>query len=150
MKLQRNRSKARLEEEIVSKLQEVQDAASDKMSAGESDDGIRLFEKAWQMLPEPKLDWDYAVSILRNLCIACIDAGKFEAGKKWHDKLLKAPFADMDSDPYELGGTIYYHLGDLEKAFEFLKMDIEVGGKRNLKLLEPEIRKFYLDRISKD
>lgn len=145
----RNRSEAQLPEDVVDKIQAVQDAAAEKMGEGDTQAGIRLFEEAWKMLPEPKLDWDYSVSLLGNLCIACIEAGKYDLARKWHGMLLKTPFSDIDSAPFELGGTIYYHLNEFDKAYEFLKLNFEVGGKFVLKLLEPDIRKFYLERAAK-
>lgn len=144
IKLTRNKNEAVLPQALVNRIQKVVDNASDEMASENYAAGLKLFEKAWEMLPEPKVNWDYAVSLLGDLCQAHIEAGMLTKAKKWHSLLLKSPYTDIDVQPFALGAEIYFGLGKLEDALQLLGILEKMGGARAMKTVPKDVRDFYL------
>ena len=95
----------------------------DLMFAGE-------FEKAWELVPEPKLNWNVGVDIATASCSAALKKGKLSEAKELLENLLKSAYGDLDASPFELGGQIFFELGDFDTAFLFFEHLDKEWGKR--------------------
>lgn len=137
----RNTSDNKLPESQALKIQEIVDQIEENMTFSER---LSLLKKAWGMLPQAKLDWDYSVSLLRFFCMECIEAGEYKEGEKWLELLFKSPFTDVDPAPYEFGGIILYKLGRLDESFSMIARLENLMGNRGLRGLPPDVRNFYV------
>lgn len=76
-----------------------------------------IAEKAWQLLPSPKYDWDVTISLVSDICDMYKELGFYENSHKIIDELLSSGHLDdYDDGPIFLKGTIYYEEGELELA----------------------------------
>jgi hypothetical protein len=114
------------------------------------DEQLKILLSAWEMLPEPKLEWDYSVSLLKFLCNLCIKFEKFEESEQWLDLLMKSPMPELDTMPYVYGGIIMFHLGRFSEAMQMLSKAHEKRGNRALQSLPSEVRKFFNSRRGGD
>jgi hypothetical protein len=142
----RNTSEKTLPENEQSKYQAIVDEIDEDMSFSEQ---MTLLTKAWDMLPEPKLDWDYSVSLLRFFCMTCIEHEEFNEGEKWIKRLLESPYTEIDADPFEYGGIIFYKTNKLNEALQMLRKFESLTGNRGIRSLPPDVRKFYQEYKAK-
>lgn len=76
-----------------------------------------IAEKAWQLLPSPKYDWDVTISLVSDIYDMYKELGFYENSHKIIDELLSSGHLDdYDDGPIFLKGTIYYEEGELELA----------------------------------
>ncbi|MBB1349446.1 MULTISPECIES: hypothetical protein [unclassified Pseudoalteromonas] len=74
-------------------------------------------EKAWELLPEPKFDWDVTLSFVSGICEMYKELGFYENSHKIVDELLNSDHLDdYDDGPIFLKGAIYFEQGELELA----------------------------------
>lgn len=122
------------------KYQEIVDQIRVDMIFNEQ---FAILSHAWEMLPEPKLEWDYSVSLLKFLCNLHIKFERFEESEAWLDLLMKSPMPELDTMPYVYGGVIMFHLGRFSEAMQMLTKAHDKRGNRALQSLSPEVRKFF-------
>jgi len=96
-------------------------SARQYLEDGQSDLAIKTASAAWAQLPEPKFGWDVSQIYLHSFASLYRDAGHFPEAAA----LMEALFASGTVLPYEDGpyfifGTIYYEMGDMEKAAYWL------------------------------
>ncbi len=88
---------------------------------GQTEMAIDRGKAAWSRLPEPKFGWDVSKVFTYALAGLYRDAGHFQEAVA----LMEALFASSTVLPYQDGpyfifGTIYYEMGDMEKAAYWL------------------------------
>ena len=77
-------------------------------------------ENAWELLPEPKFDWDVTLSFVSGICDMYKELGFYEKSHKIVDELLNSDHLDdYDDGPIFLKGAIYFEQGKLELAKEW-------------------------------
>ncbi|MBB1356043.1 hypothetical protein [Pseudoalteromonas sp. SR45-5] len=74
-------------------------------------------EKAWELLPEPKFDWDVTLSFVSGICEMYKELGFYKNAHKIVDQLFSSDHLDdYDDGPVFLKGVIYFEQGELELA----------------------------------
>ena len=77
-------------------------------------------ENAWELLPEPKFNWDVTLSFVSGICEMYKELGFYEKSHKIVDELLNSDHLDdYDDGPIFLKGAIYFEQGKLELAKEW-------------------------------
>jgi tetratricopeptide (TPR) repeat protein len=107
---------------------------------------LKKYQRAWELLPEPKTDLEAATWILTAIGDANFFTGNFQAGK---DNLLKAMLCpDAIGNPFihlRLG-QCQYELGNLDKAADQLIRAYMGAGKEIFEVEEPKYFEFLKTR----
>jgi tetratricopeptide (TPR) repeat protein len=87
------------------------------------------YEKAWAMVPEPKLDWCVGVEVAEQRCTAALEKGDLQQAKEWLEVLLATAYSDINHMPFDLGGRVFLEMGDEITAFQFFEYLDKNWGK---------------------
>lgn len=115
------------------------------VSAGAFVDAERAFLDAWAVIPEPKLEFDYAQNIAAGLVSFYRDTGQYAKAEEW----LK-PTADSygHDNPHVvfLRGTVSYCSGALDEAYRDFDAVYQLLGKRAFAGRDRRYLEFYRAR----
>jgi tetratricopeptide (TPR) repeat protein len=113
---------------------------------GRHQDGVPLFKKAWELLPEPKYEWDISQITLYRMAKFFRDAQLFGEAHAWIDQVAKCPGQLGDGKAELIKGTIYFAAGEMDSAFEWLDKAYQASGKRVFQGEDPKYLNFLKTR----
>lgn len=117
----------KLRDEIDSKFR----LARILLDSGDTEQAIKLSEDAWDLLPDPKFEWDVSKSYTHAMAVRYRDAKKYDEAIRLMKSLFESntvkPYQD---EPYFIMGTIFYEKGDLDEARRWLKKANEISNGR--------------------
>jgi tetratricopeptide (TPR) repeat protein len=91
----------------------------------------KLSLQAWDLLPEPKLGWEFYSNIMpRDNLIFYRDTKQFEKAMKWLEITRESYGPDRNDTIEFLAATLWYEMGDFDKAFEEFDTQYEAFRKR--------------------
>lgn len=129
-----------LSDELYDKIEEYSEQGNDYCDEEEWEKAIACFNKALELLPEPKDDWEAATWLYAALGDAYFFMEKYEEAL---DKLNYARMCpDGIANPFILIrlGESYYELGELDLAKRYL---IEAYMMEGTDIFENEDEKYY-------
>ncbi|MGC5700721.1 hypothetical protein J4P02_11045 [Pseudomonas sp. NFXW11] len=130
-----------LEEKIVSIIELGNSLNTDRDHAS----ALREYEKAWALMPEPKLQWEMIGSWLAgSFYTAYFGLSDFENAKYWAELQLEAEGSDVDTAPLIDLGMVYFELGDNEASYRCLDKAYQYGKERAFKQRPKKYLDFYL------
>ena len=135
-----------LREQIDGLLKQAGEAA--RANQAEVSEPLRL--KAWEMLPEPKLGWDYYSNIIpRNNMLFYRNTKQFDKALHWLD-VTRESYGPGRNDSVEFyAATVWYEMGDHDKAFEEFDRQFKAFKKRPFEGHDKKYLDFYLSRQKK-
>ncbi|TMO04454.1 hypothetical protein [Pseudoalteromonas sp. S558] len=103
--------------ELHDEINELFIEAFKKLDENKLNEAQSIAEKAWELLPEPKFDWDVTLSFVSGICEMYKE---LELHKEAH-AILDELFEFGNLKPYQDGpiflrGAIYFEQGELELA----------------------------------
>lgn len=130
-----------LEEKIVSLIELGNSLNTDKDHAS----ALCEYEKAWALLPEPKLEWEMIGSwLVGSFYTAYFGLSDFESAKYWAELQLKAENSDIDTAPLIDLGMVCFELGDNDASYRYLNKAYQYGKERAFKERPKKYLDFYL------
>lgn len=110
----------------------------------EYDKAKEVLLEAWNLLPEPKLEYDESFHISSYLIDTYINLNDFKEAKKWVKLNSKSNLDRHDAGEREyLAGKVEYELGNHEKAKEYFKVVDEKSKGRIFQQGDVKYYKFY-------
>lgn len=111
------------------------------------EDGARaMYQKAWDLLPEPKLGWTpLSAWVTGSFFQLHFDAGDFAAARHWAQQTLEGRESDIDTGPLLNLGMACFELGDTAQAYECFDQAHRLGKARAFQGRPRKYLKFYLD-----
>lgn len=107
--------------EIQNRIEELCDEGETVLADGGFDIAASRFQEAWAILPEPRCDWDCAVSILAAIGDAHFFRRDFAECKKWLMRILRDGGGLPDNPFIRLRlGQCLFELGDEHEAANWL------------------------------
>ncbi|MBY5461059.1 hypothetical protein EHI47_18545 [Rhizobium leguminosarum] len=125
--------KKQIEPTIRKRIDELLEASGKKFSSGDLRGSLDVALQAWDLIPEPKSDWDYCP---QSLSVGFVqdfaDLGDKESVSKWSQIM-----AEMYGDPNHedqlvlmTEGEAMYKLGDKDRAYYIFGRIHEIYGQR--------------------
>ena len=106
-----------------------------------------LYQKAWDLLPEPKLEWTpLSAWVTGSFFNLHFDSGDFKAAMEWAQKTLDGRESDIDTGPLINMGMAYFELLDHEQAYKYFDDAYRFGKARAFQERPKKYLKFYLDK----
>ena len=108
---------------------------------------LELYWKAWDLLPEPKIDWEAATWILAAVGDANFLGGDFEAGRDNLSKVMHCPGAVGNPFLHLRLGQCQLELGNMDRAADELTRALMGGGPEILQGEDPKYWKFLKTKL---
>ena len=106
-----------------------------------------MYQKAWDLLPEPKLEWTPLSSwVTGSFFNLHFDNGDFETAKDWAQKTLDGRESDIDTGPLINLGMVYFELEDYSQAYKYFDDAYSFGKARAFQERPKKYLKFYLEK----
>ncbi|MCJ8203081.1 hypothetical protein [Pseudomonas sp. RGM2987] len=106
-----------------------------------------LYQKAWDLLPEPKLQWTpLSAWVTGSFFNLHFDEGNFETAKDWAQKTLDGRESDIDTGPLINVGMVYFELQEHSQAYKYFDDAYRFGKDRAFKERPKKYLKFYLEK----
>jgi hypothetical protein len=134
--------------EVVEAIYEHGRLGREAWQRGALADAEREFLTAWDCLPEPRLDHDYAQSMSRGLVVFYRDTA--QVGKaKWWLEVMRGTYGAEPNDSVEfLAGTVHHEAGEFEQAFALFDGVFRRFGQRPFEGKDKKYLAFYKKRAS--
>lgn len=139
--------KKQLETNLRMQIDDLLKQSGDKFSADDLAGSLQVALKAWDLIPEPKSEWDYYPQSLSSGFIQdYVDLGDKENVAKW-----AAIMAEMYDDPNHedhlvlmTEGEAMYKLGDKDRAYYIFGRIHEIYGRKGFAGEQSRYLDFYL------
>lgn len=119
-----------LPEETHAEIQRLSAAGDQRAEASQFAEALSLYWAAWDLLPEPKTQWEAATWILAAVGDANFLAGDYEAGRDNLSKAMHCPDAVGNPFLHLRLGQCQFELGALDRAAdELMRAYMGDGGK---------------------
>ena len=111
--------------------------------AGDVVSAEAAFLDAWQLIPEPRLGYDYAQSFARGLVDFFRDTRQFEKANEWL-VVTRQAYRDPDDPTIDfLGATVAFAAGNHQEAFRLFDKVHSAYGLRPFRGEDPAYLKFF-------
>lgn len=127
------------------KLDEYAALAREAHEAGDLDTAEKNFLKAWESIPEPRTEYEYADSMATGLAQFFRDTGQAEKAKPWVE-LAREIYGDEDPDIDFLAATVHYCAGEFDDAYALFDNLYQQFRRRPFQGEDPAYLDFYLER----
>jgi hypothetical protein len=132
-----------LPEPLLAKIVKEQEVGREAWEAGDLSSAEEHFMNAWNALPEPKLNFDYAQIMSSGNTVFYRDTRQFDKAWQWIGIMRKAYGPEPNPYPEFLAGTVAYESGNLDEAFRLFRPLYEKYGGRPFQERDPK----YLDLV---
>lgn len=107
-------------------------------------EALEQYHKAWQALPEPKLEWDIASWISACMYSAYFDLADYAEAKTWGETTLRTCGSDIDTAPLIDLGMVCYELNQFEEAYKYFNDAYNYGKERAFQDRPRKYLEFFL------
>jgi tetratricopeptide (TPR) repeat protein len=144
------RQRQELPEDIRQQIDDLLRQAGEAARGNEPERSEKLRLKAWEMLPEPKLDWEFYSNIMpRNNLIFYRDTKQFDKALQWLE-VTRESYGPGRNEVIEFfAATLWYAMGDLDKAFEEFDRQYKAFKVRPFQGEDKKYLDFYMSRKKK-
>ena len=132
---------------LADEIMRVMASGNDLDEQNKKEQAQAHYQKAWDLLPEPKLEWTPLSSwVTGSFFNLHFDNGDFGAAKDWAQKTLDGRESDIDTGPLINLGMVYFELGDQALAYKYFNDAYNVGKARAFQERPKKYLKFYLEK----
>ncbi|WP_367071087.1 hypothetical protein [Enterobacter roggenkampii] len=107
-------------------------------------EALEQYQKAWQALPEPKFESEFANWISACMYSAYFDLADYAEAKKWGETTLRTRGSDIDTAPLIALGMVCYELNQFEEAYKYFNDAYNYGKERAFQDRPKKYLEFYL------
>lgn len=104
------------------------------------------FLLAWSIIPEPKIDYDYAQSLSRGLVIFYRETRNYEKAKLWISIMADLHGSTSDPSVQFLTATVHFDAGEFDQAYELFQQLHANFGKRPFDGEDRKYLEFFKNR----
>jgi tetratricopeptide (TPR) repeat protein len=114
----------------------------------------KYFLSAWQCIPEPKVEYDYAQSLSGGIVEFYRETGQYQKAKHWIEIMRSAykfPEASEHSNDYVdfFAATVFYETGEFEVAFSIFDKQFKKYKARPFQGEDKKYLEFYMEESKK-
>ncbi|WP_296136395.1 hypothetical protein [uncultured Tessaracoccus sp.] len=140
-------TKPTVDSELETRLDALINEGHDARDAGDPAAAVARWEQAWELLPDPKLEWDYyGQALTLDLTKACLEAGDVARAATWCERLDEA-YAPHDETSRMLvdfeKAKLLFRGGQPDLAHAYFDAIYKVKGKRVFDGESPDYYEFY-------
>lgn len=136
--------------EIVANMSAQGKAGREAWQRGDIQKAEDKFLAVWRLLPEPKIEYDYAQSLSCGLVTFYRDTKQFEKAKEWLTVMRDAYGPGPDDSVEFLAATVYYDAGMLDDAFAIFDTAYKKFKQRPFQGEDRKYLQFYKERAGEE
>lgn len=122
-------SKKTLSHDVHIKIQKLTEQGDMQAETGDYLDAITSYQEAWELLPEPRTEWEAATWILGAMGDTYFSSGDFEAGRDILTQAMDCPNGLGNPFLHLRLGQCQYELGNTDRASDELIRAYMGAGK---------------------
>ncbi|HMR09465.1 MAG TPA: hypothetical protein PKA88_26985 [Polyangiaceae bacterium] len=123
-------------------------AEGDEAASGERfDQALERFQAAYNLLPEPKQEWEAGLWLLAGIADAHFLAGRFADSADALRQALNCPAGIGNPFVHLRSGQVAYELGDRERAADELARAFLMEGRELFEEDDPKYLAFVLTKL---
>ncbi|WP_339540212.1 hypothetical protein [Pseudomonas sp. RA_5y_Pfl1_P24] len=135
---------------LADKIMAVMAMGNDLDEQNKKTEAQVLYQQAWDLLPEPKLEWAPLSSwVTGSFFNLHFDSGDFQAAESWAQKTLDGRESDIDTGPLINVGMVFLELGKNAEAYKAFDEAYGFGQARAFQERPKKYLNFYLDEKKK-
>lgn len=137
-----------LEDSLDEKLSQLMDEEYQLWLKKDYQGQQTLLYAQWDLLPEPKGQWDESVTVARSFIDHFLTIGEIEEVKKWSEIFFRCdPESDLSGERELYAGIAAYELGNFEEARKYFDI-VQKESKGHLWKREDVFKyfKFYKEK----
>jgi tetratricopeptide (TPR) repeat protein len=138
---------AELDDRTHAEIQELSARGDELAEQGDYAHALRIYWKAWDLLPEPRTEWEAATWLLAAIGDANFLGGDFAAGRDNLSNAMHCPNAIGNPFLHLRLGQCQFELGDLDRAADELTRAMMGGGEEIFRDEDPRYAEFLKTRI---
>jgi tetratricopeptide (TPR) repeat protein len=131
-----------LSDELHGRVVALAEKGDDLVGEGKCAQGIDKYSEAWQLLPEPKEDWEAATWLLSAIGDAYYSAREFQDSVSAFSGALLCPGGLGNAFIHLRLGQAYWELGDSRRAQDNLARAYMAGGRDVFQAEDPKYLTF--------
>jgi tetratricopeptide (TPR) repeat protein len=133
-----------LDEKLNSKVTRLANEGDKKAEKEDWEGQIKSYLKAWELIPEPKVEWDGGTWILGGIAEAFYQKGDLDEARKYFAEALKCYQGQENCFILFRLGQLSYDEGDLKNAKTYLKKSWDLSEGRQFIGQPKKYRDFLL------
>ena len=137
-----------LDDSRMQELAKIGAETRQQLSEGKVDLAQLNLEHAWNLVPEPKAEFDISISLVLGAIRLLASSKQPSYALRWINELQKLPVSAIDAEPNFLMGMTYIELNDESKAFEHFDKAYKMSKGRCFQGEEKKYLDFYKKRAS--
>ena len=135
---------------LADKIMAIMASGNDLDEQNKKLEAQALYQQAWDLLPEPKLEWSPLSSwVTGSFFNLHFDNGDFKAAKPWAQKTLDGRESDIDTGPLINLGMVFFELGKPTEAYKYFDEAYGFGKARAFQERPKKYLNFYMDEKKK-
>jgi len=133
--------------ELAKDIMGIMESGNALDERGDKDAARSAYQRAWDLLPEPKLEWPpLSAWITGSFYNLHFDSADFAAAKQWAQKSLQARESDIDTGPLIDLGMAHFELEEYAEAYRYFEQAHRLGKARAFQERPRKYLKFYLEK----
>ena len=118
--------------DLSQRITEVVESGNELQERGDYQAALKKYSESWEMLPEPKEQWDLSHWIEKCNCEVYLRQEDYENAKIWALKAVESK-PPRETSSLIILGACFLGLGEAESAFNAMKKAFDMGGERAFK-----------------
>jgi len=132
--------------EIEATIVEKGTLGREAWKSGRISEAENYFLEGWNVLPEPRTNFDFAQSLSRGMVTFYRDTSQFEKAFKWLD-VMRESYGPAPNDSVEfLAATVHFETGNRDEAFRIFDDQVKRFKFRPFQGKDPKYLNFYKSR----
>jgi len=124
-------------------------AAGDELAEqGRYEEAVAEYNKAWELIPEPKTDWNASTWILAAIADACFMIGKNKSARQALESAMTCPGGLGNPFLHLRLGQVLFDAGELDGAADDLMRAYMGGGPEIFEAEDPKYLTFLKTRAT--
>jgi len=135
-----------LSQDVDARVQSARHAAFKAAREGQAELAERLHLEAWNLLPEPRHQWDSSLVVALELVEFFFKVRRFDQALVWMDAADLAAEGSQNSQNLVWFGKIKFEQGQLDEAYQAFDEVFKTWRERPFRHEDPKYLDFYKSR----
>jgi tetratricopeptide (TPR) repeat protein len=132
----------KLSEEIIKYIETYSESGDELAEKGMYEDAIAEYNEAWELIPEPKNQWEASTWVLGAIGDAAFLGGYMTSAKEALEYVMTCPGALGNPFLHLRLGEVLFESGEMERATDELTCAYEAGGEEIFAKEDPKYLEF--------
>lgn len=136
-----------LDDYTYSQIQLISTEGDHFADAGKYDEALERYSSAWELIPEPRTEWEASTWVLTAIADTAFKAGYFTSAREALDYAMLCPSAIGNPFIHLRRGQVLFEQGEMEAAVQELLRAYMGGGDEIFSEDDPKYSLFLRSRV---